>query len=106
YAAARRFYRRPVAEWGAALLLEAGAGGGLRWASALGGSTASPSAVATVLGRVLNGDRAGLVWSGSTGGGGGGAAGGRRRSDGRGPGGPGDADPDRRGGSGAGTAPG
>ena len=66
---ARRLYRGPLVEGAACLLLEAGEGGGLRWASALGGSTASPSAVAAVLGRVLNGDRPGLVWSGSTGGG-------------------------------------
>jgi hypothetical protein len=63
---ARRLYAGPLVEGAACLLLEAGQGGGLRWASALGGPTGSRSAVATVLDRVLNGDRPGLVWSGST----------------------------------------
>ena len=69
FARARRLYAGPLVEGAACLLLEAGQGGGLRWASALGGPAGSRSAVATVLDRVLNGDRPGLVWSGSTGGG-------------------------------------
>ena len=69
FARARRLYAGPLVEGAACLLLEAGQGGGLRLASALGGPAGSRSAVATVLDRVLNGDRPGLVWSGSTGGG-------------------------------------
>jgi len=69
FARARRLYAGPLVEGAACLLLEAGQGGGLRWASELGCPTGSRSAVATVLDRVLNGDRPGLVWSGSTGGG-------------------------------------
>ena len=68
-----------------------GEGSGLRWASALGGPAGSRSAVATVLERVLDGDRPGLVWSGSTGGG---------RESRRG------ADPGRPGGPGHGAPPG
>jgi hypothetical protein len=68
FARARRLYAGPLVEGAACLLLEAGQGGGLRWASALGGPTGSRS-VATVLDRVLSKDRPGLVWSGSTGGG-------------------------------------
>jgi hypothetical protein len=69
FARARRLYAGPLVEGAACLLLEAGEGEGLRWASALGGPSGSRSAVAAVLDRVLNGDRPGLVWSGSTGGG-------------------------------------
>jgi hypothetical protein len=68
FARARRLYAGPLVEGAACLLLEAGQGGGLRWASALSGPTGSGSAVATVLDRVLDGARPGLVWSGSSGG--------------------------------------
>ena len=49
------------------MLLERGEGSALRWASALAGPTAARGTVATVIERVLDGDRPGLVWSGATG---------------------------------------
>lgn len=64
---ARRLYAGPLVEGAACLLLEAGEGSALRWASALGGPTGSRGTVAAVLERVLGGDRPGLVWSGATG---------------------------------------
>jgi hypothetical protein len=63
----RRLYAGPLVEGAACLLLEAGEGRPLRWASAHAGPTGSRSTVAAVLGRVLDGDRPGLVWSGTTG---------------------------------------
>jgi hypothetical protein len=64
---ARRLYAGPLVEGAACLLLTAGEGSSLRWRSALAGPAGSRGAVATVLERVLNGDRPGLVWSGATG---------------------------------------
>jgi hypothetical protein len=65
---ARRLYVGPLVEGASCLLLEAGSGPRLRWASALGGHADAGSAVSTVLDRVLNGDRPGHVWSGAAGG--------------------------------------
>ena len=64
---ARRLYAGPLVEGAACLLLEPGEGSVLRWASAATGGAGTRSTVAAVLGRVLDGDRPGLVWSGSTG---------------------------------------
>jgi beta-ketoacyl synthase-like protein len=64
---ARRLYAGPLVEGAACLLLEAGEGSVLRWASALTGPSGSRRTVAGVLERVLDGDRPGLVWSGVTG---------------------------------------
>jgi len=64
---ARRLYAGPLVEGAACLLLEPGEGSVLRWASALAGPTGARGTVQAVLERVLDGDRPGLVWSGSTG---------------------------------------
>jgi hypothetical protein len=64
---ARRLYVGPLVEGAACLLLEAGAAGTLRWASALTGSGGARPAVASVLGRVLGDARPGQVWSDATG---------------------------------------
>ncbi len=64
---ARRLYRGPLVEGAACLLLEAGQGGGLRWASGLAGPAGSPRTVTAVLGEVLEDARPGFVWSGATG---------------------------------------
>ena len=64
---ARRLYDGPLVEGAACLLLEAGAGSPVRWASALAGPAGSRGTVAAVLERVLDGDRPGAVWSGTTG---------------------------------------
>ena len=64
---AHRLYAGPLLEGAACLLLEAGEGRALRWASALAGPTGSRGTVRTVLERVLDGDRPGLVWSGAMG---------------------------------------
>jgi 3-oxoacyl-[acyl-carrier-protein] synthase II len=64
---ARRLYSGPLVEGAACLLLEAGAGGTLRWASELAETAGPGRTVAAVLEQVLNGDHPGLVWSGATG---------------------------------------
>jgi hypothetical protein len=64
---ARRLHAGPLLEGAACLLLEAGEGNALRWASGQAGPAGARGAVAAVLERVLDGDRPGLVWSGTTG---------------------------------------
>jgi hypothetical protein len=65
---ARRLYEGPLVEGATCLLLEAGAGGTVRWASRLGGPTEGGRTVRAVLEQVLDGEPPGLVWSGVTGG--------------------------------------
>jgi hypothetical protein len=64
---ARRLYAGPLVEGAACLLLENGEGSALRWASAVAGPAGPRGTVASVLERVLDGHRPGLVWSGATG---------------------------------------
>ncbi len=64
---ARRLYGGPLVEGAACLLLEAGTGGALRWASELAGPSGSSRAVTAVLGGVLEDARPGFAWSGATG---------------------------------------
>ena len=64
---ARRLYSGPLIEGAACLVLEAGEGGALRWASALAGSAGVQGAVPAVLDEVLVGARPGVVWSAATG---------------------------------------
>ena len=64
---ARRLYVGPLVEGAACLLLDAGGGGSLRWASALAGPSEARRTVQTVLRRVLDGQAPRLVWSGATG---------------------------------------
>jgi hypothetical protein len=64
---ARRLYTGPLVEGAAGLLLEAGSGGTLRWASALGGPGRASEAVSAALDRALHGARPGFVWSAATG---------------------------------------
>jgi Beta-ketoacyl synthase, N-terminal domain len=65
---ARRLYAGPLVEGATCLLLEAGTGGALRWASEMAGPAGPGRTVTAVLERVLNGDRPRLLWSGATGG--------------------------------------
>ena len=64
---ARRLYAGPLIEGAACVLLDAGEGGVLRWASALAGPTGAGRMVGAVLRQVLDGAAPRLVWSGATG---------------------------------------
>jgi hypothetical protein len=64
---ARRLYAGPLIEGAVSVLLDAGEGGVLRWASALAGPTEAGHTVGAVLRQVLDGDAPRLVWSGASG---------------------------------------
>jgi Beta-ketoacyl synthase, N-terminal domain len=64
---ARRLYAGPLIEGAACVLLDAGDGGVLRWASALSGPAGAGRTAGAVLRQVLDVDAPRLVWSGTTG---------------------------------------